>query len=210
MKSRSRIVRARRSVSASVCWPTEVFRERQTYPQASPQRCLAQCKPSSPPLLLVDDVLEIVFDSLLPRSAIDHAPLHATSYNSNSSLVSESHPSASASKECLIGPPWLPLAIKGYYKALGGYSIRGGNPAPDIYAFTGWIPERLSLTEGLQREKVWRRVREAWERGEILITLGTGERASGRFVNLHAYAVLGQSPLLSGTSTLTVYPRRNG
>lgn len=78
----------------------------------------------------------MVIDALLPASA-SGAPLHITTVQGRATLA----------------PAWLPLAVKGYFKALGGYSIPGSNPAPDIYAFTGWIPERLDLNSGFQREK---------------------------------------------------------
>ena len=81
--------------------------------------------------------------------------------------------------------------MKAYLKVLGGYSLRGSNPAPDIYAFTGWIPERVSLMEGFQREQEWKRVLSAWGKGEVMITLGTGKKAARGLVDLHAYGVLG-------------------
>jgi calpain-7 len=128
-----------------------------------------------------------------------HAPLHAT-FRAPTSSASES----------VTGPPWLALAIKGYLKALGGYDIHGSNPAPDIYAFTGWIPGRLSLREGFQREKEWRRLHEGWERGHVLITLGTGEIANG-LVPLHAYGVLGEVHDGCGmTAELSRSSRRRG
>jgi calpain-7 len=92
------------------------------------------------------------------------------------------------------GPPWIPLSIKAYFKALGGYDIRGSDPSPDIYAFTGWIPERINLRDGsLRREKEWRRIWEGWKGGKVLITLGTGDSPDD-LVPLHAYAVLGELP----------------
>jgi calpain-7 len=88
------------------------------------------------------------------------------------------------------------LSTKAYYKALGGYDIPGSNPSPDIYAFTGWIPERISLREGFQREKEWKRVFEGWKRGEVLVTLGTGVKGGSiggmRLVESHAYGVVGR------------------
>lgn len=87
----------------------------------------------------------------------------------------------------------VPLVLSAYFLTHGGYSLRGSNPAPDIYALTGWIPERLSFREGFQREKEWRRISEAWDRGDVLVTIGTGEKAEDGLVKLHAYAVLGES-----------------
>jgi calpain-7 len=120
----------------------------------------------------------VIIDALLPYSATTSKPLHATT-----------QPISSHSKS--IGPPWIPLATKAYYKALGGYTIRGSDPGPDIYAFTGWIPERLSLKEGFQREKEWRRIYKAWSEGKVLVTLGTGKVVQRDLVPFHAYGVIG-------------------
>lgn len=120
----------------------------------------------------------MLIDSLLPYSKTTSKPLHATTQPISSHTT-------------LIGPPWIPLATKGYYKALGGYTIRGSDPGPDIYAFTGWIPERLSLREGFQREKEWRRIYEAWRKGKVLVTLGTGKNVQRELVPFHAYGVIG-------------------
>ncbi|ORY29529.1 hypothetical protein BCR39DRAFT_531983 [Naematelia encephala] len=128
-------------------------------------------------LLLNGAWRQVVIDSLLPRATDTEQPLHAT--------ATTSPPSTSTS--C---PAWLPLSIKAYFKTLGGYDIRGSNPAPDIYAFTGWIPERSSFKEGMQREKEWLRVYSGWQRGNVLVTLGTGETTSDRLIPLHAYGVL--------------------
>jgi calpain-7 len=120
----------------------------------------------------------VIIDSLLPYSKSTSKPLHATTQPISSTSTA-------------IGPPWIPLATKGYYKALGGYTIRGSDPGPDIYAFTGWIPERLSMKGGFQREKEWRRVYDSWRRGKLLVTLGTGEVVQRELVPFHAYGVIG-------------------
>ncbi|WVW79913.1 hypothetical protein I302_101883 [Kwoniella bestiolae CBS 10118] len=109
-------------------------------------------------LLLNGAWRKVVFDSLLPHTP-DPKPLYTTCHPAN---TFDSSSSAS------VGAPWIPLALKGYFKAFGGYSIKGSNPAPDIYAYTGWIPER----------------------GEVKISLGTGEKVSEGLVRLHAYGVV--------------------
>lgn len=118
-----------------------------------------------------------MIDALLPRAKPTRAPLHITAKGQNSSNSS--------------GPAWLPIAVKGYFKALGGYSIPGSDPAPDVYAFTGWIPERLDLNSGFQREKVWRRLHKAFRDGNVIITLGSGKEVGPELVPLHAYGVTG-------------------
>jgi calpain-7 len=86
--------------------------------------------------------------------------------------------------------------LKAYFLCHGGYSLRGSNPAPDIYAVTGWIPERISLREGFQREKEWRRILSGFQRGEVLVALGTGKNVRTGLVPLHAYGVLGTSRIM--------------
>ncbi|WWD16725.1 hypothetical protein CI109_101156 [Kwoniella shandongensis] len=129
----------------------------------------------------------VVFDALLPHSRIDNTPLYTTSLPTRSSSSS----SASSSSQDTIGTPWVPLVLKGYIKVQGGYSFRGSNPAPDLYAITGWIPERVGLREGFQREKEWNRIYSAWKRGDVVVSLGTGERVCEGLVRLHAYGVVG-------------------
>ncbi|KAK1920912.1 calpain-like protease palB/RIM13 [Papiliotrema laurentii] len=149
-------------------------------------------------LLLNGAWRSLVIDSLLPRSKLNKQPLHATS-----------HPESVPSDNASIGPPWIPLILKGYFKAFGGYSLRGSNPAPDIYTLTGWIPERISLRDGFQREKEWKRIRDSWKRGEVIVTLGTGSTNSsvgsaGGLVPFHAYAVLGGSTAAAMIGRLTI------
>lgn len=129
-------------------------------------------------------ISQVIIDSLLPRTVDTHQPLHATSQILD---ISVQNPT----RDSLIGPPWIPLALKAYFHAHGGYSLPGSNPAPDIYAFTGWIPERISLREGFQREKEWHRVYAAWREGQVMATLGTGKDVSRTLIPLHAYAILG-------------------
>lgn len=125
----------------------------------------------------------------------------APSLSSSSATFSSS---ASASASTSAGPPWVPLATKAYFKALGGYTIRGSDPGPDIYAFTGWMPERLSLREGFQREKEWTRISRAWRAGQVLVTLGTGKQVTEGMVAYHAYGVIGISEDGAGERVLEI------
>lgn len=128
----------------------------------------------------------MVLDSLLPRSRTTHKPLHITSRRIGS-------------EENASGPAWIPVAVKGYFKSQGGYSIPGSDPAPDVYAFTGWIPERLDLESGFQREKEWSRLILAWNKGSVIVTLGSGREVTPGLVPLHAYGVVGAFPALHST-----------
>ncbi|KAL7419785.1 cysteine protease [Cryptotrichosporon argae] len=127
-------------------------------------------------------------DSCLPSTA--EGPLYITAHEATSDS-----PGVSSSLAAQT-PPHIPLLSKAYLAALGGYDIPGSSPCDDIYAFTGWVPERQSMRHGFQREKTWRRVRDAWGRGEVLVSLGTGKRAGARraggrrLVSFHAHAVL--------------------
>ena len=84
--------------------------------------------------------------------------------------------------------------MKGYYRAHGGYSLAGSNPAPDVYNLTGWIPERIGLKDGFQREKEYKRIKAGWDQGDVIVTLGTGspQNLSEGLIPFHAYAVLGE------------------
>lgn len=135
----------------------------------------------------------VVVDALLPQSASTGAPLHITTTTHRHHNTTPTATTPTATTFAQTTPAWLPLAVKGYFKALGGYSIPGSNPAPDVYAFTGWIPERLDLTTGFQREKEWARVHAAWLKGSVIVTLGTGRDAEARgLVKHHAYGVVGE------------------
>ena len=126
----------------------------------------------------------VIIDALLPRSKTTNHPLYAMAVP----LPSTSSSSPTTSQN---GPPWVPLTTKAYFKALGGYTIRGSDPGPDIHAFTGWIPERMNLKDGFQREKEWKRIYRAWNKGHVLVTLGTGKQVVGDLVAFHAYGVIG-------------------
>ena len=144
-------------------------------------------------LLLNGAWRSVLIDALLPRSNGTKLPLHATS-----------HPEGTVAQKHSIGPPWIPLILKGYFKAYGGYSLRGSNPAPDIYTLTGWIPERIHLRGGLQREKEWKRIFGSWKRGEVIVTIGTGSRDSlgDGLIPYHAYAILGEWDLMYRVGSL--------
>lgn len=60
-----------------------------------------------------------------------------------------------------------------------------------------WIPERIGLKEGFQREKEWKRMKEAWHQGNVMVSLGTGSKVSEGLVKLHAYGVIRECTLFA-------------
>ncbi|KAI5305784.1 hypothetical protein KEM56_003339, partial [Ascosphaera pollenicola] len=93
---------------------------------------------------------------------------------------------------------WPCLIEKGYLKIRGGYDFPGSNSGTDLWVLTGWIPEQIFLHDeesDLSMDEVWDRAFEAWEKGEILVTIGTGdlaeevEREIG-LIGMHDYSVL--------------------
>ncbi|KIO33307.1 hypothetical protein M407DRAFT_234488 [Tulasnella calospora MUT 4182] len=96
---------------------------------------------------------------------------------------------------------WPSIIEKAYMKVMGGYDFPGSNPANDLHAIIGWIPEDIDLHgSGFQEEGTWRRVYEGFKTGQCLVTLGTGEAlrmasAGPNLVPLHGYSVIGMSNL---------------
>jgi hypothetical protein len=194
-------------VASSRHWTTKARRKRQTHRQTIAERSLAWREWAAEGKMAHSDLCsQVVIDSLLPKAEDTGAPLHSITRRLPTSLAAPS-PSASyplPSSGIEVGPAWIPLILKGYFKAHGGYSLRGSNPAPDIYSLTGWIPERLNLRDDFQREKEWSRLYTAWRKGEVLVTLGTGPRSKTKrtstdreLIPLHAFAVLGQCLFVS-------------
>ncbi|KAK0736925.1 hypothetical protein B0T21DRAFT_383020 [Apiosordaria backusii] len=80
---------------------------------------------------------------------------------------------------------WPALVEKAYLKIRGGYDFPGSNSGTDLHVLTGWIPEQIFL----------KRIKKAYDEGNAILTLGTGnippeeEKALG-LVREHDYAVL--------------------
>ena len=96
---------------------------------------------------------------------------------------------------------WPALLEKAYLKVHGGYDFPGSNSGTDLWVLTGWIPEQVFIqssssgSSDLDLDRVWTRIRRAFERGDVMVTLGTG-RLSAEEESLlglageHDYAVL--------------------
>ena len=90
------------------------------------------------------------------------------------------------------GKLWISLIEKAYMKVHGGYDFNGSNSSRDLYALTGWPPDKIDL-QSYPRQKLWERIRRGYKNNDALITIGTGfiqdEERVG-LVSNHAYGVL--------------------
>ncbi|KAK3115596.1 cysteine protease [Teratosphaeriaceae sp. CCFEE 6253] len=91
---------------------------------------------------------------------------------------------------------WPALIEKAYLKVRGGYDFPGSNSATDLWILTGWIPEQVFLqSDDLEPDRFWKRILDAFNFGDVLVTMGTGkmtvktERELG-LAGEHDYAVL--------------------
>ena len=94
------------------------------------------------------------------------------------------------------GNYWPALLEKAYLKVRSGYDFPGSNSGTDIAVITGWIPEQIFLhDEDVMPDELWTRIFGAFNRGEVLLTIGTGElpRREQKQIGLaaeHDYAIL--------------------
>lgn len=91
---------------------------------------------------------------------------------------------------------WISLVEKSYLKVMGGYDFPGSNSNIDLYALTGWIPERVSIKDkDVNKDATFRKIVERFHRGDVLVTVATGEMSDAEadragLVPTHAYAML--------------------
>ncbi|EEA21536.1 cysteine protease [Talaromyces marneffei ATCC 18224] len=91
---------------------------------------------------------------------------------------------------------WPALIEKAYLKLRGGYDFPGSNSGTDLWILTGWIPEQIFLHhEDVAPDQLWGRILGAFQYGDIVLTLGTGELNSREerlqgLIGRHDYAVL--------------------
>ncbi|RFU74169.1 cysteine protease [Trichoderma arundinaceum] len=90
---------------------------------------------------------------------------------------------------------WPALLEKAYLKVRGGYDFPGSNSGTDLWVLTGWIPEQLFLQrEDFDIDEVWNRIKTAYDKEDVIITLGTGHVSTEEedimgLVGEHDYAV---------------------
>ena len=120
---------------------------------------------------------KVVVDDLLPVGP-HNEPL--CSYSSNRSEL------------------WISLLEKAYMKVMGGYDFPGSNSNIDLYALTGWIPERVAVRPedpAFNADAAFRQLVGRFSAGQVLATAATGEMTEAvadraGLVPTHAYAVL--------------------
>ena len=93
---------------------------------------------------------------------------------------------------------WISLLEKAYMKVMGGYDFPGSNSNIDLFALTGWIPERVSIRANdpsWDATSTFRNLATRLQAGQCLATVATGQLSDAvadraGLVTTHAYAVL--------------------
>ncbi|RYP21507.1 hypothetical protein DL767_009241 [Monosporascus sp. MG133] len=139
---------------------------------------------------------KVVIDDRLPTSSTDR-----TLY-----VVDRQNP----------GLIWPALMEKAYLKVRGGYDFPGSNSGTDLWVLTGWIPQQIFLqSDDVDFNQTWRRVKKAYDYGDVVVTLGTGrlspdEEEMMGLAGEHDYAVLDMSETSGNRKLLVKNPWCDG
>ncbi|RYP50436.1 hypothetical protein DL768_004028 [Monosporascus sp. mg162] len=139
---------------------------------------------------------KVVIDDRLPSSSTDR-----TLY-----VVDRQNP----------GLVWPALMEKAYLKVRGGYDFPGSNSGTDLWVLTGWIPQQIFLqSDDVDFNQTWRRVKKAYDYGDVVVTLGTGrlspdEEEMMGLAGEHDYAVLDMSETSGNRKLLVKNPWCDG
>ncbi|KAI1494763.1 hypothetical protein F5X96DRAFT_463455 [Biscogniauxia mediterranea] len=111
---------------------------------------------------------------------------------------------------------WPALVEKAYLKVRGGYDFPGSNSGTDLCVLTGWIPQQLFLqSDDVDWDATWRRVKKAYDYGDVVVTLGTGRLSPDEeeilgLAGEHDYAVLDMSESAGNRMLLVKNPWCDG
>lgn len=111
---------------------------------------------------------------------------------------------------------WVSIIEKAYMKLCGGYNFPGSNSGVDLFALTGWIPERIVFAKDSSKiqdfethpERAWERLFSASSYGDCLITMSSQTKLSNEQASAlglysgHAYALLSVIKTFNGTRLL--------
>ena len=94
---------------------------------------------------------------------------------------------------------WPAIVEKAFLKVTGGTTFEGSNSASDLRLLIGWIPQEISLCRRVSSiDGFWSKLKDKWDRGDVLITLGTSKNPSEEaeqagIIAEHSYAVTSMS-----------------